>query len=81
VTWSRPAVSNMMGLMTQALQPSMQGNASLGALKQISLMVERESLTQTYNDVFLLMAATFIVAIPLTLLLKKPKLMAGSAAH
>jgi len=44
-------------------------------------MVERESLTQTYNDVFLLMAATFIVAIPLTLLLKKPKLMAGSAAH
>ncbi len=81
VTWARAGVTNYLNMMTQGFQPAMQGSAKLGALKQISLMVERESLTQTYNDVFLLMALTFLLAIPLTLLLRRPKGAGPSDAH
>jgi len=81
VTWARAGVTNYLSMMTQGFQPAMQGSAKLGALKQISLMVERESLTQTYNDVFLLMALTFLLAIPLTLLLRNPRGVGPSDAH
>ena len=35
-------------------------------------MVRQQALTSAYNDVLLLMAGTFLVALPLTLLLAKP---------
>jgi DHA2 family multidrug resistance protein len=35
-------------------------------------MVQQQALTLAYNDVLLLMAGTFFVALPLTLLLAKP---------
>ena len=46
----------------------------------MALMVQREALTLSYNDVLLLMSASFFLAMPLTLLLAKPK-MATSGAH
>ncbi len=82
VTWSRPGAVNMLNNMTAAMQPGKEASASLAALKRISMMVQREALTLTYNDVFLLMALSFFMAIPLTLLLKKPAPAKGpSAAH
>ncbi|HEY0267284.1 MAG TPA: hypothetical protein VGC16_11065, partial [Rhizomicrobium sp.] len=59
-----------------------EGQAHLAALKQISLMVTREALTLTYNDVLLLMSLSFFIALPLTLLLKRPQMSKGpSEAH
>ena len=80
VTWSRPAAMNTYSAMTQAMTPAMGSSAPMAALKQMALMVQRESLTLTYNDVFLLMSLCFAVAVPLTLLLKKPK-PAGAPAE
>jgi MFS transporter, DHA2 family, multidrug resistance protein len=36
------------------------------------MMVQRQALTLSYNDVLLLMAGCFFLALPLTLLLAKP---------
>jgi DHA2 family multidrug resistance protein len=79
VTWARPAAQNILNQMTWAMQPGMNGNAQLAAMKKISLMVEREATTLSYNDVLLLMSLAFFVALPLTLLLAKPK-KAGAPA-
>jgi hypothetical protein len=57
-------------------------NAYPMALKQLSLIVQRESLTLTYNDVFLVLAISYFVAVPLTFLLRKPQPQKGpSEAH
>jgi DHA2 family multidrug resistance protein len=80
VTWARPAAQNIMNEMTWAMTPGMNGNAQLAAIKKITLMVQREALTLTYNDVLLLMAAAFFLAVPVTLLLAKPK-QAAAGAH
>lgn len=81
VTWSRSAATSTLNNMTMALQPGMGSAAHLAALKRIAGMVRREALTLTYNDVFLLMSLSFLLAIPLTFLLKKPKPAAPPEAH
>jgi len=43
-------------------------------------MVEREALVLAYNDVLLVMAALFLLATPLVLLLAKPR-AEGDAGH
>lgn len=80
VTWARPAAQNMLTQMTWALTPALNGNAQLGALRRIGLMVQREALTLTYNDVLLMMALAFFLAIPVTLLLARPR-QAAAGAH
>jgi DHA2 family multidrug resistance protein len=77
VTWARPAASNAMQMMTMALQPNLGPQANLAALYKMSQMVQREALTLTYNDVFIMMSFSFFLAIPLTLLLKKPRQAKG----
>jgi DHA2 family multidrug resistance protein len=72
VNWSRSAATNALTNMQNALTPGMEGQAHLAALKRLGMMVTREALTLTYNDVLLLMSASFFLAVPLTLLLKKP---------
>jgi hypothetical protein len=57
------------------------GNAHLAALKQVSLMVQREALTLTYNDVFFLRSLAFFIAVPLTFFLARPKIAADAAGH
>jgi DHA2 family multidrug resistance protein len=82
VTWSRPGAMNVVQNMQQAMTPGFEGSAYLAALKRISLMVQREALTLTYNDVLLLMSLSFFLALPLTLLLRKPVMAKGpSEAH
>ena len=69
-----------MNGITHAMTATKEGNAHLAALKRVSLIVQREALTLTYDDVFFLMALTFFIAVPLTFLLAKPKL-ATAPAH
>ena len=45
-------------------------------------MVQQQAMTLAYNDVLLVMSAVFLLALPFTLLLAKPKPMgAGGGAH
>ena len=80
VTWARSGAVLAMSDITQAMTAAKQGSAHLTALKRMAMMVQREALTLTYNDVLLLMAISFFLAAPLTLLLAKPK-MAAAGAH
>ena len=81
VTWSRPGAANTVQQMTWAMQPAMNGQANQAALARIAAMVRREALTLTYNDVLMLMAVAFFLALPLTLLLKRPRLAPAAGAH
>lgn len=80
VTWSRPGVVRTLNGMTHALTAAKSGGAHMAALRELARMVRREALTLAYNDVLLLMALLFFAAVPLTLLLAKPK-MAAEGAH
>jgi DHA2 family multidrug resistance protein len=73
VTWARPGAAHTLDMMTQALTPAMGYEAHLAALKRVALMVQREAMTLAYNDVLLLMALTFVAAVPMTLLLARPR--------
>ncbi len=81
VTWSRSAATHALGYMTNMMTAAKSGDAHLAALKQVALMVQQQALTLTYNDVLMLMAASFFVALPLTLLLAKPAEGAAVEAH
>ncbi len=81
VTWGRAAVNNATMGMKLSLQPVMGDNTQLAVIKRLSLMVQRESLTLTYNDIFYLIAIVYFVAIPLTFLLRKPAGHGGGGAH
>jgi DHA2 family multidrug resistance protein len=72
VTWSRAAATRALGNMTHVMTAAKSGDAHLAALKQVAMMVHRQALTLSYNDVLLLMAGCFFLALPLTLLLAKP---------
>ena len=82
LTWSH--ASSMKGLhtITQGLTSAKQSAAPLAALRKLAAMVQQQAMTLAYNDVLLVMAAVFLLALPFTLLLAKPKPMgAGGGAH
>ena len=81
VTWARPGATRFLDGLTAALSAAKGSSAHLAALKQVSLMVARQALTLSYNDVLMLMAGTFFLLLPLTLLLAKPALTADAEAH
>jgi DHA2 family multidrug resistance protein len=80
VTYSRPGAMLVLQDMTLAMTPAKEGNAHLAALRRMAMMVEREALTLAYNDILLLMALCFVLAMPLTLLLARPKAATGFRA-
>ena len=81
VTWARPAATRAIDAMTHVLTPRLGEDAQLAALRQVAMMVEREALTLTYNDVLLLMSLAFFLAAPLTLFLARPGAAPAGAAH
>jgi DHA2 family multidrug resistance protein len=72
VTWARSGAMQFVGGLTRALTTAKGAEAHLAALRQVAAMVQQQALTLAYNDVLLLMAGTFLVALPLTLLLARP---------
>ena len=81
VTWSRPGATRTIAGLTARLTPDKGPEAAIAALKKVAQMVQQQALTLTYNDVLLLMAGAFFLALPLTLLLGKPKAGITVEAH
>ena len=77
VTWARAGAVRMLDSMTAAMTPHLQGDAAAAALRRLALLVEREALTLAYNDVLLMMALAFFIAIPLTFVLARPMAATG----
>jgi DHA2 family multidrug resistance protein len=73
VTWSRPGAMRALAELTQIYAQTRGPDAPAAALRTVGALVEREALTLAYNDVLLVMGLCFFVAIPLTLLLVKPR--------
>jgi DHA2 family multidrug resistance protein len=74
VTWARAGAMRFVNGLTQALSAAKGAEAHLAALRRIAAMVTQQALTLAYNDVLLLMAGTFFLAVPLTLFLARPAL-------
>jgi DHA2 family multidrug resistance protein len=81
VTWARPGAMRFLEGLSHALEPATGAASHLAALKQISLMVQRQALTLAYNDVLMLMAGVFFVVLPLVFFLAKPASGAAAEAH
>jgi DHA2 family multidrug resistance protein len=77
VTWARPAATRALAAMTHGMTASHEVSAGLAALRRLAMLVQREALTLAYNDVLLLMALCYFLALPLTLLLARPRPAGG----
>jgi len=73
VTWARPGAVDMLDGLTTRLSAVNPDGAPLMALKRVAGLVQQQALTLSYNDVLMLMAVAFFLAVPMTLLLAKPK--------
>lgn len=73
VASGRPQASAAVQRMSDVLSARLGENADLAALSRVRAMVQREALVLAYNDVLLVMAALFLLATPLVLLLAKPR--------
>jgi DHA2 family multidrug resistance protein len=78
VSSGRPEAAAAVQRMSDALAARLGENADLAALARVRAMVQREALVLAYNDVLLVMAALFLLAVPLVLLLAKPRAEAGA---
>lgn len=67
--------------LSDALAARLGENADLAAVARVRVMVHREALVLAYNDVLLVMAALFLLATPLVLLLARPRAGAGGGGH
>ena len=79
VNWARPGATRFIDNLTHAMTASKGVEAHIAALARVSALVHREALVLSYNDVLLLMAGLFFLAVPLTLLLAKPKAVVTDA--
>nr|WP_314073905.1 DHA2 family efflux MFS transporter permease subunit [uncultured Roseococcus sp.] len=82
VSSGRVAATQWYDNLVTALTPRLgEAQAQLAALRRLSLMVEQQALVLAYNDVLLVMCGLFAAAIPLAMLLRKPKPGGGGGAH
>jgi len=81
VNWARPGAMNTLDHLTQAMTTGKGESAHMAAMYQIAQMIQHQALTLTYNDVLLLMAGAFFLALPATLLLAKPASGGAAEAH
>ena len=81
VTWSRAGATSFVDGLTARIGMAEPGGAYLMALKKVSLLLQQQALTLSYDDVLLMMATAFFAAMPLTLFLAKPAQAAGGGGH
>ncbi|SFO17188.1 drug resistance transporter, EmrB/QacA subfamily [Cohaesibacter marisflavi] len=74
-------VSQMQNMTRYFAQfPTIGGTAQEAAFRQLTLQIQQQASIMAWNDVFLLLAAIFILIMPLTFLLAKPR-AAVSGGH
>jgi DHA2 family multidrug resistance protein len=79
--WARPGVSQAVDGIASAMSGRLGEAADHAALARVSAMITREALILSYNDVLVVIAVLFALAVPLVLFVKLPKPGAGGAAH
>ncbi len=81
VNLGRPGVQGFLDTLSGRLQGLIPGNPAVAAMKQLAGIVQREAVVLTFDDVLLLMAAVFGVALLLMPLVRKPQLAGPVDAH
>ena len=81
LNWARGAVveyqDTLSGVMAGAVGDA---QSDLAALSRMRLLVQQQGLVLAYNDTLMVMAACFVVSLPLVLFLRRPR-GAGGGAH
>ncbi|MGH7029099.1 MAG: DHA2 family efflux MFS transporter permease subunit [Stellaceae bacterium] len=70
---ARPAVQHFLDTQTSRLGAMVPGDPARAALEMLARLVQRQALVMSFNDVLMLMGSAFLVGLPMTLLLRKPR--------
>jgi DHA2 family multidrug resistance protein len=79
VHWGNATATEMLNMLTQRMQGL--GDASLMAMKELSMIVHRQAVVMGYSDAFLILTVFYCGLSLLVLLLKKPALLSSGGGH
>ncbi|HEY3790862.1 MAG TPA: MFS transporter, partial [Bradyrhizobium sp.] len=79
VNWGNATATETLTMLTQRMQG--MGDASLMALKQLSMIVHRQAVVMGYGDAFLMLTLFYCGLSLLVMLLKKPAAPVSAPAH
>ena len=80
--WARPGVGSSVDAIAGALSSRLGDSADHAALARVSGMITQQALILAYNDVLVVIAGLFALAVPLVFFIKAPKPGGGGgAAH
>jgi len=79
MTWGNATATETLNMLTQKFQGL--GNASMMALKQLSMIVHRQAVVMGYGDAFFLLTVFYVGLTALVFLLNKPANMTAEPAH
>jgi MFS transporter, DHA2 family, multidrug resistance protein len=79
MNWGNATATETLNMLTQKLQG--MGDASLMALKELSMIVHRQAVVMGYGDAFFLLTVFYFGLSLLVMLLKKPAALSSAAAH
>ena len=75
VNWGNATATETLNMLTQRMQG--MGDASLMALKQLSMIVHRQAVVMGYGDAFFMLTIFYFGLSLLVMLLKKPALLSS----
>jgi DHA2 family multidrug resistance protein len=73
VNWGNATAVETLNMLTQKFQG--MGNASLMALKQLSLIVHRQAVVMSFGDAFFLLTCFYLVLSAMVFFVRKPNVM------
>jgi DHA2 family multidrug resistance protein len=73
VNWGNSMAVETLNMLTQKFQG--MGNASLMALKQLSLIVHRQAVVMSFGDAFFLLTCFYLVLSAMVFFVRKPNVM------
>ncbi|MBS0528529.1 MAG: DHA2 family efflux MFS transporter permease subunit [Proteobacteria bacterium] len=79
VTWGNATATETLNMLTQKFQG--MGNASLMAMKQLSMIVHRQAVVMGYGDAFFLLTLFYVGLTLLVFLLNKPASVTAEPSH
>ena len=81
LNWARSGVSSGVDSISAGLAAGLGDAADLAALKRVAGLLGREATILAYNDVLVVIAALFFLALPLVLFVRPPRPGGGGGAH